>query len=196
MRTFLVLGHRCVTHPFKLNDLPGAGRMDILCRCVNSALFLSHDLRRNVEIYLLLQGTTCIRISGEKVRYLNPDERSAGSLISKALEKISTQPPSNNNWTPSTPGISVARTDMEKLLNNLKGEFYYLKEGGEDIRNVEFTESPIFILGDHLGVMPEEEKLILERGARTISIGPKSLHADHCIILIHNELDRREKQTL
>jgi tRNA pseudouridine-54 N-methylase len=34
----------------------GAGRMDILLRCINSAFFLSHKLRRDVEVYLVLQG--------------------------------------------------------------------------------------------------------------------------------------------
>ena len=52
MTLFAVVGHRARTDGgFSLNDLPGSGgRMDVLCRCVNAALFLSHDLRRDVEI--------------------------------------------------------------------------------------------------------------------------------------------------
>ena len=30
--------------------------MDVLCRCINSSFFLSHDLRRNTECYLILEG--------------------------------------------------------------------------------------------------------------------------------------------
>jgi len=57
MKDFIIIGHKAVTAPFSLNDLPGtAGRMDILCRCVNAALFLSHDLRRDVRVYLVLKG--------------------------------------------------------------------------------------------------------------------------------------------
>src|SRR3990172_7644447 len=92
MKEFIIIGHRAVTTTFSLNDLPGAaGRMDILCRCINAALFLSHDLRRDVRVYLMLKGqpapSKIIRFDGKDVRYLNPDERSAASLIRKALEK-------------------------------------------------------------------------------------------------------------
>ena len=81
MRTFVIVGHKAVTTPkFSLNDLPGgAGRMDILARCINASLFLSHDLRRDVDAYVVLLGEPnppiTIRFNGEKVRYLSPDER-------------------------------------------------------------------------------------------------------------------------
>ncbi len=48
----------------------------------------------------------------------------------------------------------------------------------------------VFILGDHLGLTEGEEELVLGLSTGTISVGPLSLHADHCIILILNELDR------
>ncbi len=87
MRRFVVLGHRAVTSSgFSLNDLCGsAGRMDVLLRCINSAFFLSHDLRRDTEIYLVLKGgpepPKTIRLRGDELKYLNPDERSTGALI-------------------------------------------------------------------------------------------------------------------
>ena len=56
MRDFLIIGHKALTSGnFSLNDMPGAaGRMDILCRCTSAALFLSHDMRRDVQVHLLL----------------------------------------------------------------------------------------------------------------------------------------------
>ena len=93
MLRFAVIGHKAVTTPdFSLNDMPGgAGRMDVLCRCINASFFLSHDLRRNTECFLILKGgehadpanTITLRFSGEKIKSLNPDERSAGALIKK-----------------------------------------------------------------------------------------------------------------
>ena len=58
MRYFVITGHRAVsTGDFKLDDIAGgAGRLDILVRCVNSAFFLSHNLRKDVEAYLVLLG--------------------------------------------------------------------------------------------------------------------------------------------
>jgi len=58
MRTYVIAAHKAVTTPkFSLNDLPGgAGRMDIVARCINASLFLSHDLRRDVDTYAVLLG--------------------------------------------------------------------------------------------------------------------------------------------
>ena len=92
---FVIAGHRASTTPdFKLDDIcGGAGRLDVLVRCVSSAFFLSHDIRKDVEVHLVLQGgedaPKTVRFSGEHIRYLNPDERSTASLIRNALLKDS-----------------------------------------------------------------------------------------------------------
>src|SRR3970040_2158181 len=146
MKEFIIIGHKAVTAPFSLNDLPGAaGRMDILCRCINAALFLSHDLRRDVRVYLVLKGGSqpkLILFDGSEVRYLSPDERSAASLIKKALEKNAKE-----FWTESTPGVSIRKGDLADLLAELKTPYLntgpgkkiiYLREDGMDIRGKKF----------------------------------------------------------
>ncbi len=192
MKDFVIIGHKAVTAPFSLNDLPGAaGRMDILCRCINAALFLSHDLRRDVRVYLVLKGEPAppklIRFDGAKVRYLSPDERSAASLIKKALEKNA-----QDFWTESTPGVSIRKGDLNDLLAELNTKVIYLREDGENVRGMMFDE-PLFVLGDHLGLTENEEKIIEAYEHEIASVGPLSLHADHCIVLLHNEMDRVEK---
>jgi len=58
VRRFLIVGHRASTDPgFSLDDLAGtAGRMDILLNAANAALLLAHDIRRDVEVGLLMLG--------------------------------------------------------------------------------------------------------------------------------------------
>lgn len=197
MKDFVIIGHKALTTgDFSLNDLPGsAGRMDILCRCVNAALFLSHGMRRDVNVHLVLQGEPdpgkIVRFNGEKLKYLNPDERSSGSLIKKALAKDAIEYESQ-----STPGVYIRRGGLDTLLNEFKEagrDIYYLREDGEEIREYEgLGTDAVFVLGDHMGVTEEEEEIIDSVAKQTLNIGPISLHSDHCMIIIHNELDRKE----
>ncbi|MGE4495124.1 MAG: tRNA (pseudouridine(54)-N(1))-methyltransferase TrmY [Methanosarcina sp.] len=197
MRDIVIIGHKAKTSgDFSLNDLPGsAGRMDILCRCVSSALFLSFGMRRDVNVHLLLLGEPepgkIIRFEGLHLRYLNPDERSSGSLIQKALLKNAA-----GQDIRSTPGVWTRTGDLNSLLASFEGRtLLYLREDGKDFREIACEiQDPVFILGDHTGVTEEEEKQLLEAGAQVISVGPISLHSNHCITLIHNELDRAEAE--
>ncbi|TGC08352.1 tRNA (pseudouridine(54)-N(1))-methyltransferase TrmY [Methanolobus halotolerans] len=198
MKDFVIIGHKALTTgDFSLNDLPGsAGRMDILCRCINSALFLSHGMRRDINVHLVLLGEPdpgkIVRFNGEELRYLNPDERSSGSLIKKALEKDAT-----DYETRSTPGVWIRRGGLEKLIKEFREEkrnIYYLREDGEDIGKINgLAQNAVFVLGDHMGVTDEEEDIISRDSSATLSIGPLSLHSDHCITIILNELDRLEQ---
>lgn len=197
MRYFVITGHKAVsTGDFKLDDIAGgAGRMDILCRCVNSAFFLSHNLRKDVEIYLVLEGgddaPKTVIFKGEDLRYLNPDERSTASLIRNALLK----PVSEDEEVKSSPGVYVTRLSFPEVLRRLseRGSFVYLKEDGTDCREYEFPENPVFVLGDNHDLTEGEEAELLSYNPDRIRIGPLSLHADHCMIIVHNEADRRSE---
>ncbi|MCD1293768.1 tRNA (pseudouridine(54)-N(1))-methyltransferase TrmY [Methanocella sp. CWC-04] len=192
MRRFVIVGHKAVTMPkFSLNDLPGgAGRMDIIARCINSSLFLSHDLRRNVDTYAVLLGEpnppVTVRFNGEKVRYLSPDERSAAALIKKALEKGAPM----TGEEESTPGVYISKRSFEDTISGLDN-IIYLHEEGEDIRNVRFTGDETFVLSDHQNLTPEEESVLERKGAKKVSLGDLLYHADHCIVMVNYELDRQ-----
>jgi len=187
MISFAIVGHLARTDGiFSLNDLPGSGgRMDVLCRCVNSALFLSHDIRRDTDCYLILYGEPAapktIRISGTEVRSLSPDERSAGALIKKALEL-----PVGSEFRDAAPGVSVRKGGLERLMTEC--EFAVLDEKGGDVRSAEHLPDA-FILSDHLNFTDDEESMI--QHCSHYSVGPVCLHADHTITVLHNELDRR-----
>lgn len=194
MVSFVVLGHKAdASGDFKLDDIcGGAGRLDILVRCVNSAFFLSHGIRKNNEAHLVLLGgksaPKVVTFVGSEVRYLNPDERSTASLIRNALLK---DPGAES--TKSSPGVYASSKTFEKLLEELsaKHSFVLLAEDGEDVREAEIPENACFILGDNQDPSEEELALISKYPHSKISLGPLSLHADHCIVVLLNELDRR-----
>jgi tRNA (pseudouridine54-N1)-methyltransferase len=187
MTAFAIVGHCARTDgSFSLNDLPGSGgRMDILCRCVNTSLFLSHDLRRDVECYLVLlgapSGPKTVRFSGASVRSLSPDERSAGALIKKVIDI-----PCGREFREGADGVSIRKGGLERLIKDLP--FAVLDESGKDIRTVQDLPGA-FLLSDHLNFTEAEHELIED--CPKYSVGPKCLHADHTITVLHNELDRR-----
>lgn len=161
--------------------------MDVLCRCINTSFFLSHDLRRNVECYLILRGgdeDITLRFSGDTIRSLNPDERSAGALIKKGLTT-----PAEDQFKKAADGIVIRKGGLAKLLSEYP--FAVLDENGEDIRSPE-TLPENYILSDHVNFTEEETELLND--LPRYSVGPRVLHADHTITVIQNELDRREQQ--
>ena len=192
---FIVLGHRAyTTGDFKLDDIcGGAGRLDILVRCVNSAFFLSHDLRKDSEIYLVLEGGTdapkTVRFYGPDMKYLNPDERSTASLIRNALLKKL----DGKNEIRSSPGVYISRRSFEDVMKDLsdKCRFIYLREDGEDVREYEFPEEPCYILGDDRDPTKEEERIMSEYPYDKINLGPVSYHTNHYMTIVLNEMDRR-----
>ncbi|MDD1767685.1 MAG: tRNA (pseudouridine(54)-N(1))-methyltransferase TrmY [Methanomassiliicoccales archaeon] len=193
MRRFIVIGHRATTSAsFKLDDLcGGAGRLDVLLRCINSAFFLSHDIRRDVEMFLVLLGPPSspktLRFVGNELKYLNPDERSTGALVRNALmQKASGE-------ERSSPGIYISNRSYPELFSNISKEtkVVYLKEDGADIREVDFPDDVTFVLGDDQDLTPEEEESLMAYLPNKVRLGPISYHADHCITIVNNELDRR-----
>lgn len=195
MKRFVVMGHRAITSAeFKLDDLCGStGRLDILLRCVNSAFFLSHGIRKDVEVVLMLLGEPnppkTIRIDGREVKYLNPDERSTAALIRNALLQ------KGEGERRCSPGIYVSERGYEEVLSNASKEsrLYYLHEQGEDIRKADLADDCTFVLGDDQDLTEAEEEVLMRYDPKRLSLGPISYHADHCITLVNNELDRRRR---
>jgi len=192
MRAFVVLGHKASLDPgFTLNDLPGgAGRLDVLCRCVNAALFLSHDMRRDVSVFLVLQDQLTVRIHGQHVKRLNPDERSTAALIKKALERV--QHHEGRDELRSTPGISVARRGLEGVLETLQREGFepvWLHESAPPLRQAPLPRAPAFVLSDHQDFSAREEAQLA--AFTRLCVGPKVYPASHCIAVVNNELDVR-----
>jgi len=187
MTAFAILGHCARTDgSFSLNDLPGSGgRMDVLCRCVNASLFLSHDVRRDADCYLVLlgapSGPKTVKFSGSSVRSLSPDERSAGALIRKVIDI-----PCGGEFREAADGVFIRRGGLERLMKDQ--QFAVLDEKGEDIRATKSLPGA-FLLSDHLNFTEEENALV--RDCPKYSVGPRCLHADHTITVVHNELDRR-----
>ncbi len=198
MRRFVILGHKAPVSPaFTLDDLPGsAGRLDVLCRAIGASFFLSHDLRRDVEVTLLMQDQVEIRIVGARVKRLNPDERSTAALVRKALARLEEVAEDEADAVQSTPGIFVRRSRLGDVLDRIYQTGSHpilLHEHGDPIESMEFPVDTTFILSDHQEFSEEDYQQLdnLDR----VSLGRRPLHTSQCITITHYLLDRRTSET-
>ncbi|MCK4927843.1 MAG: tRNA (pseudouridine(54)-N(1))-methyltransferase TrmY [Candidatus Aenigmarchaeota archaeon] len=181
---------------FNLNDTAGgAGRLDIIARAVNSALWLSHSLRRDVMFHTILFGEPnppiYIKITGEKVRKVQPDERNITIFLKKAIERFE-----EGRVVQTTPGIFSSRKTFEELVEENKDcDFYILCEDGDDISSVDISENAFFVLGDKEDISEDEVKVLEGAGARKISLGKTPYLTSHCVGFLNMYMDRKEGKT-
>jgi tRNA (pseudouridine54-N1)-methyltransferase len=194
MRQFLVLAHDAPTEPdFSLSDLPGAGRLDVLCRCVTSALLLSHGVREDSRVWLVFGDSCSVRFEGSEIRRLNPDERSTAALIRGALEEYGEA--IGHMDAESSPGVFVSRRGLEAVLEEMEsrgsGEttVVALHEAGTPIADLDVPTDPIFVLSDHRDLTEREADLLAKRADERVRLSPRKLHANHAITIAHNYLD-------
>jgi tRNA (pseudouridine54-N1)-methyltransferase len=191
MRQFVVIGHDAPTTPdFSLDDLAGgAGRLDVLCRCVTSAFFLSHAIRENVRVHLVLADGYTVTFEGRNLRRLNPDERSTAALVRNALEER--EEAIGHVPVETSPGVSLTRRGFAATLESVAeaGTVVQLHEDGDPAVAVDPPTDPVFVLSDHNDFTADEQDHIETHADRRLSLGPEALHADHAITVAHNYLD-------
>lgn len=196
MRTFILKANTAVTSPdFSLKDLPGTGgRIDLLCRFLNSAFLLSHGIRKDVRVFMTLYGKPnppkTIHFEGPKLKVrLNPDERSTALILKKALEvgKDLREP---TKEVEVFPGVYVSNMTFEDVVRRVMKDstLYYLVEDGRPITEVEFPQNPAFVLGDHIGLSKEDERF-LEGIAEKVRVGRRSYLASHVVAFVNIWLD-------
>lgn len=190
MRQFVVVGHDAPTTPeFSLDDLAGgAGRLDVLARCVNSAFFLSHGIRDDVRVRLVHADELTIRLEGSELRYVNPDERNVASILRGAIE--AKDDAVGHMEVEATPGVYVSKRGVEPVLDDVAASatLVQLHEDGDPIVDVDPPTDPAFVLSDHHDFTDHEASLLADVDHR-VRVGPERLHADHAITVAHNYLD-------
>jgi len=199
MREFILLALKAKTTPdFVLEQLPEAGRMDLVCRTIANTLYVSNEMRRDTVIHVSMNGPRdppkLMSFYGETMKGLGMDERAIGEMIRNTLKKGTRL--ALGEEIEASPGIKISKKAFETLLKEKSqtSQLIYLHKKGEDIRTFQFKENNTFVLGDYIGLPGKTEKLLDRLGAQKIKLGPTMLFASHCPIIVHNELDRRIKE--
>ena len=185
-RNFVIIGHRAHTEQdWKLDDLcGGAGRLDVLVRCVTAALWKSHGIRHDTDVWLLLKGPpkapVTVHINGKNIKYLNPDERSTAALVRNGLIKYK----GKEGIMETSPGITMERIGLNEIIKKLHNPILLNEKGADEIGN-----SQTFILGDDKDPTNEEMKILNQMPQ--VKLGEESLLSSACITLIHHLLDSK-----
>jgi tRNA (pseudouridine54-N1)-methyltransferase len=187
MRQFVIVSHETpAAGEFSLDDLPGAGRMDLLARAVNASLLLSHGIRSDVRTHLVV-GEYTVTFEGATLQGLNPDERSTAARIRDALDRR--EDAIGHIPIEIAPGISLVRKGFAETLADVEGTVVCLHEDGIEIGGHSPPESPVFVLSDHRDFTEDERAEIDAIADQRLSLGPERLHADHAVTVAHNWLD-------
>jgi tRNA (pseudouridine54-N1)-methyltransferase len=190
-RTFVIVGRTArADERVRLDDLAGtSGRLDVLARCLRAALCLSHGIRRNVIVHLVLLGgarPVSVRVIGADAKFIRPDERALANTVLKAVAR---HPPEHEGFLAQRNGIAVAWGGLDVAIADAQGAPFVLAEGAPDMRPATDGDA-VFFIGDHFGFDEETWTRLAAIGARQISVGPLSLHSDDVVALVSNELDR------
>lgn len=187
-RCFLIKASKTVTAPiFNLRCIAGtSGRLDVILRSFISALICDDEIRKDTEIYAVLEGPPnpplIIAAFGSGLNNLPQSEVGLAIIFQKLMqgERIK--------------GFRVLRKSFSEILKELIKDYtpLYLHEKGKDIRELSFTKNSkyLFILGDHIGLDRKSEELISKLGIPWVSLGPIPYLTSQCITLIHEEIDR------
>ncbi len=187
MREFVYFSRTAwTTGNFK--DLMKAGRMDIACHVIIMSFFVSKSRRKNIKLHLFFYGPPDPPKHIELDSQAPLSKKDVSGLIKIALYKYK-----KGAKKEALPGCFIEKKSLIEFVEELakqKRAIYLLDEKGEDLRQVEIKEDPVFILGDHRG-LPIKEKKRLAKIAKKVSLGKITYFASQVVAIVQNELDRR-----
>ncbi|MFZ8830004.1 MAG: tRNA (pseudouridine(54)-N(1))-methyltransferase TrmY [Candidatus Aenigmatarchaeota archaeon] len=192
MREFILFS-RGVTKEFKLNDLPNAGRMDLIARCISTAIFLSYSLRKDVKFHVVLNGPPSppltVTFFTNELKNVYPDERNIASHINIAIKnfRIGKKNSEAGIYVEKKSFEEVVKEEIEKYGND---NIFYLNLEGEDIRSIKMKSDSVFILGDNKGIPKKEESFLLRNKIRKVSVGRIEYLSSQVITIVNYEMDR------
>lgn len=185
---FIFLKETKINPNLNLNNLPGEGRLDLICRIISSTFFLSNSFREDTNLHLFFESESIlITLYGKRIKKIMPDERSVGGLLKKIFKKIVDGTIKNKNKLE----FKWQYFSLEDFPKNIPNGFI-LDIDGIIIKKIENKKILGFnyFIGDHLG-LNEKDKSFLAKFEK-LSLGKNELHASNCITIIHHYLDSIE----
>lgn len=197
MRTFIIRARRGTTRSSHVKSSVGTKEhMEVVAHTIMNAFFISNDFRKGVEVYVVLDSSAdfprTIKLSADEgLSIAGFHEEAVLDLIEQALREGAGL--EKEGVKKIAPGLSIYGYGFEKLVKQMlvSRPVYLLDKKGEDVRATSLSLDPVFVLSDHLAMPKNSVKGLIRHGLQKISLGKKMLFASQCVVLIHDELDRR-----
>ena len=175
---------------YTIKDIPGSsGRLDVISRCILSAILDQNAFEKSVQIWIFLDNYGTFIFEPELFNYNNFPKNEI--LLTDYFVDFLQKYPSNKDLD-SNPLSLIKKSekriiDAIKYFRNLKYGIYILSENGEDfikVRNkIQEKENIIFIVGSQEGDFIDSKELLTLK-LPTISVGTKSYLASSVIRLL------------
>jgi tRNA (pseudouridine54-N1)-methyltransferase len=181
-------------HKYTIKDIPGSsGRLDVISRCVLSALTLNNKLEKGVQIWVFLDkyGTFIFNSDLFNDESFPKNEILFTDFFVKFIKKTKKR----ENY-PETPldSIEYSKLNIFDAVKNFvekKYKIYALNENGEDFKVVfeelNSKDNLLFVLGDQSGDLLNDNEL-KKLNLINVSLGSRSYLASSTIRLIKMNL--------
>jgi tRNA pseudouridine-54 N-methylase len=127
MRRFLILFEELPIDVVSVKSGQNGPEVVTACRCVNVGLFVSGNLRRNVEVSLAVgkpDNLGVVTFPGSALKRVSPDERSISFFLLKAMNVFRELPLGGKKKLDN--GIVVQRTNVKDLLQGWEPSRIYV----------------------------------------------------------------------
>ena len=127
MRRFLILFDKLPIDIVSVKSGQNSPEVVTACRCVNVGLFISGDLRRNVEVSFAIgqpEDLGVVTYPGSALKRVSPDERSISFFLLKAMNVLRELPLGGKKRMDN--GMVVQRTNATELLREWESSRIYV----------------------------------------------------------------------
>jgi len=154
-------------------------------RCVSSALMLSHDLRRDAVLYILLSAESkYVVFDASRLRSISPDESSMSGVLRKVARAVR-ESRRRPHW-----GVRVHEGGLREICERARPQLrIYLSRRGRDLRLLNFSSVRSVCFAAPLALRLSDIEAELA-SLRFEPISVRLLKAEFSFVLVNNELDR------
>jgi len=161
-----------------------------LSACIRAAFFLSHGIRRDTTLYILVNdGNYIIKLVGVELKYLGPDSRSIAMLLMKAQMEFKEL--NEKKSTLSKRGVYICKNSansIEALKNINATQIIFPTVNGRNIEEIVHGDSINSVVPLEYPFSDLIKNQLVKQGFKEVFF--RDIYTiDNFIVMVHNHLD-------